>query len=86
MRVLPFLYPGDPLAEVAVLSRAEFKRLYRTMTPHDEETLYAVCEIDYVAVAEPDEIACDSCNADIGAEVWVYRLRPGQCRPGSDRA
>jgi hypothetical protein len=85
MQVVKHQFPGDPPAEVAIMSRREFKRLYPRPTLHDEEIAYARGRVDFVAMPDADEIVCDSCNRDIGDEVYVYRYeRLGQCS-GSDR-
>jgi hypothetical protein len=86
MQVKKFLYPGDPPAEMAIMSRAEFLRLYPRPTLHEEEEAYATRRVDFFAMLEPDEIVCDQCNQDVIGDVYVIRYEsPPQCR-GSDRA
>jgi hypothetical protein len=81
---MKFEYPGDPPADVAIMSRPEFRKHY-DFTLHDEEEAYAR-GADFVAIPEEDEIVCDGCNKDIAGEVYVLRCAtPGQCNP-ADRA
>jgi hypothetical protein len=85
MQIKQYRYPGDPPADLAIMSRSEFLRLYPRPTLYDEEEAYRR-GADFVVMPEANEIICDGCDRDVTGEVYVYRYeKPGQCRP-SDRA
>jgi hypothetical protein len=84
VQVKQYQYPGDPPADVAIMSRQEFNRFYPPATMNEEEA-YAR-GANFVIMRDAGEIVCDSCDEDVTGEVWVYRWeRPGRCSPG-DRA